>query len=311
MVTTTIRTFIGKFTFIHVGARISLATFPAHFTSSTRVLMVSILLTPIVSQWVRNKLLNLLHRVANLYFFRDFWRIECHNMFVSIVLPFLIETLLTSITSCLYNSLFLSRYTMTVLYSSPPSYLCSGICEGMFWLQYCRTLSFSRESLHVFFFPPQRVMFHFLIFFTDFGVMLLDMTFSIMNGETRYWRAFGFYSNESLEGRFYIFWISFSQISFKFFFLFAPVAWGLSWKIHIVIVWVSLTMLPTHHGAPFGDTPRGKPIRLGIPGQHSILMLMNNFIMFPSFDSQDNYSPRDRKVVGLSSAWLPSPSFRF
>ena len=28
-------------------------------------------------------------------------------------------------------------------------------------------------------------------------------------------------------------------------------------------------MLPTHHRAPLGDTPRGKPIRLAIPGLHN------------------------------------------
>ena len=57
-------------------------------------------------------------------------------------------------------------------------------------------------------------------------------------------------------------------------------------------------MLPTHLGAPYGDVPRGKPIRLATPGLHVQYTHAGdrriNFLSL-GFCSQDNYFPRDRK----------------
>ena len=57
-------------------------------------------------------------------------------------------------------------------------------------------------------------------------------------------------------------------------------------------------MLPTHLGAPYGDVPRGKPIRLATPGLHVQYTHAGdrriNFLSL-GFRSQDNYFPRDRK----------------
>ena len=57
-------------------------------------------------------------------------------------------------------------------------------------------------------------------------------------------------------------------------------------------------MLPTHLWAPYGDVPRGKPIRLATPGLHVQYTHAGdrriNFLSL-GFRSQDNYFPRDRK----------------
>ena len=129
---------------------------------------------------------------------------------------------------------------------------------------------FNRKSACFLFSTSTNNVSFFNFFFYQFWCYITRYDFfNYERWETSYWRAFGFYSNESREGRFYfIFWIS----SLKFllsFFICTNCLGFLCWKIHIFIVWVSLTMLPTHHGAPFGDTPRGKPIRLGIPGLHN------------------------------------------
>ena len=57
----------------------------------------------------------------------------------------------------------------TLLYTNP---LRSRICE---------TWSFSAGDPHIFFFPPSQAVSFFKIFFTDIGVKLLDIPFSIMN----------------------------------------------------------------------------------------------------------------------------------
>ena len=186
MVTTTIRTFIGKFTFIHVVAGISLVTFPAHFPSSTWVLMVSIFLTPIASQWVRNKLLNLLHRVANLYFFWDFWCIECHNIGVC----FYCFTLFFNRNSfdinhiLFFNSFFISSkvHNDSSLLLTTPLLVFRDLWGYVLTAILLNIVIFNRKSA-CFLFSTSTSNVSFFNFFTDFGVILLDMTFSIMNGE--------------------------------------------------------------------------------------------------------------------------------
>ena len=87
-------------------------------------------------------------------------------------------------------------------------------------------------------------------------------------------------------------------------------------RSHKSVGWVSLNMLPTHLGAPHGDVPRGKPIRLATPGLHVQYTHAGdrriNFLSL-GFRSQDNYFPGTERTTSLSTAWLtqqPSSSFR-
>ena len=110
MITATFCTFTCELTVINEMIRILLTTFPAHFTSSTIMLMVPIFLAFVTSQWVGYVLLDPLHCKANFYFFRYFGGLNCIiYVFVSIVFPsFLIDTLFTSVTHCIFSSLFIS-----------------------------------------------------------------------------------------------------------------------------------------------------------------------------------------------------------
>ena len=86
---------------------------------------------------------------------------------------------------------------------------------------------------------------------------------------------------------------------------------GHIFKTHKERLWISLPMLPIHHGAPHRDGPRGKPIWLVTSGLHSILMLrVDSLILSLGFHSQDTH-PGTGRSIGLSSAWLtlqPSPA---
>ena len=80
---------------------------------------------------------------------------------------------------------------------------------------------------------------------------------------------------------------------FCLFFFFWFFFWFLSIS-HKNKFWVSLTMLLTHHGAPLGDMPRGKPIPLEISMLLSILLVIG-YTGFLGFHSQGNYSSGEKK----------------
>ena len=66
-------------------------------------------------------------------------------------------------------------------------------------------------------------------------------------------------------------------------------------KIYFEIQW--LCSPPTR--APLVNMPRGKPVCLSISGQYNqYIYTDDSYTVFLGFHSQDNYSPRDKKVYG-------------
>ena len=175
MVTTTFSSFIGKLTFIRMMVRIFLTTFPAHFSSSTSVFIISVFFTFITSQKIRYKLLEPLHCIAYFNFCWNFWCVKCHY----------INVWFYCFTFCFYwnpsNSfqLFLNLfYCIQRQFFAFHNPWWSGICKTMFLPGCCGTWSFSVENVYVSSFSLRQVEFHFSIFLYNIGVKLSDITFT-------------------------------------------------------------------------------------------------------------------------------------
>ena len=104
-------------------------------------------------------------------------------------------------------------------------------------------------------------------------------------------------------------WITFNMGSFCLGFCFSG--------SHKSVGWVSLNMLPTHLGGPYGDVPGGgDPFALQHQGyMFSKLMLVVDKLIFCPwvFVPKITTSPGTERTTSLSTAWLtlqPSSSFR-
>ena len=92
---------------INVVVRILLITFPTHFTPSPIILMMTIFLVFVTSQWIGYVLLHPLHCIANLYFFQYFGGVKTHIGIRLYYFPlFVINTLFTSVTPSFFSFFF-------------------------------------------------------------------------------------------------------------------------------------------------------------------------------------------------------------
>ena len=183
MFTTTVGTFILKFTFINMVIRILLTTFPTHSSHPTVVFVMAVFLALIASQGIWHVLFDPLHSITHFYFFWYFGSVEGHYICVGFShFPlFSMDTLLTSITPCFSSSLLICSIVQSessLLYTTPLVTFRDLWGKVLMW----NLVIFSRKSAY-FFFPPSWAEFHFLIFFRDISVKLLDITFSIMDGD--------------------------------------------------------------------------------------------------------------------------------
>ena len=123
---------ICTFTVIDVVVRILLTTFPAHFLSSTIILMMAIFLAFVTSQWVGYVLLDPFHCIANFYFFGYFWVLNCIIYVFVYCFPFFARHSFHFSHTLLFLALFISSMVhkeSSLILTTP---LRSEICEGLF-----------------------------------------------------------------------------------------------------------------------------------------------------------------------------------